>query len=304
LSNACIVDLGDQTLIFDTFLTPQAAIDLSLAAETLTEHPATLIVNSHYHNDHTWGNQVFGPDAELICTEATRHQIATRGADEVRWLKEATSEKLSFVDKPTLGWIGLDKQARLQPIWQNYAQAVSEALPRLRPRPSNLTFDQCMTLHGQKRSVELVSFPNGHTSSDTVLWLPEEGVLAGGDLVYFAAHPFLGEADPLALVGILDSLQSLNPRHIIPGHGKPGSRRELSELQDYLEKLLKRAEKQLEKLPFQDKLSRLAPPAAYLEWMLGDYYPTNLRRAVEILAKRRDLEFESKVTEFADYHPL
>ena len=58
-SNAGIIDLGDQTLIFDTFDAPQAAQDLKAAAEHLTGHPATCIVNSHWHGDHWSGNQVF-----------------------------------------------------------------------------------------------------------------------------------------------------------------------------------------------------------------------------------------------------
>ena len=304
LCNACIVDLGDQTLIFDTFLTPQAAIDLSLAAESLTDHPASLVVNSHYHCDHTWGNQVFGPDAELICSEATRQQIATRGVDEVRWLKENSSERAALGERTLSSWIGLDKQARTHPIWQSYAQAVSEALPRLRPRPPNLTFDKCLTLHGAKRSIELISYTGGHTSSDTVLWLPQESILVGGDLIYFGAHPFLGEANPIELVAILSSLRNLKPRQIIPGHGPPGTLRELAALQDYLERLLKRADKLLEKGVRQDKSSKLTPPAAYQDWLLDEYYPTNLRRALQFLARERGWEVEIKATQFIDYHPL
>ena len=51
ICNAGIVDLGDRTLVFDTFLTPQAAGDLKVAAEALTLRPVTLVVNSHCHND-------------------------------------------------------------------------------------------------------------------------------------------------------------------------------------------------------------------------------------------------------------
>jgi hypothetical protein len=53
-----------------------------------------------------------------------------------------------------------------------------------------------------------------------------------------------------------------------------------------------------------DKTAKLAPPAAYLDWMLGDYYANNLRRALEFLAKEHGLEFSATVTEFTDYHPL
>ena len=55
ICNAGIVDLGDKTLVFDPFMTPQAAKELRLLAEELTNRPVTMVVNSHYHNDHIRG---------------------------------------------------------------------------------------------------------------------------------------------------------------------------------------------------------------------------------------------------------
>jgi cyclase len=69
IGNAGIVDLGDRTLIYDTFLTPQAAEDLRIAAEALTGRPIDAVLNSHWHNDHIWGNQVFSANTEIISTD-------------------------------------------------------------------------------------------------------------------------------------------------------------------------------------------------------------------------------------------
>jgi cyclase len=49
-SNAGIVDLGDQSAVFDTFLTPQAALELRQCAEELTGHGPQIVINSHYHH--------------------------------------------------------------------------------------------------------------------------------------------------------------------------------------------------------------------------------------------------------------
>src|SRR5690242_19894952 len=57
--NAGIIDLGDQLVIFDTFLTPQAATDLRAAAERLVGRAVTLVINSHWHGDHVQGNMSF-----------------------------------------------------------------------------------------------------------------------------------------------------------------------------------------------------------------------------------------------------
>ncbi len=75
LGNAAIVDLGDSTLIFDTFLTPQAAQALRKAAEQLTGRPASYVIDSHYHADHVMGNQGFLPEAVFVSTSRTRQLI-------------------------------------------------------------------------------------------------------------------------------------------------------------------------------------------------------------------------------------
>ena len=55
ICNSGIVDLGGQVVVFDTFLTPQAALDLRHATEELFGRAPHIVVNSHYHNDHIWG---------------------------------------------------------------------------------------------------------------------------------------------------------------------------------------------------------------------------------------------------------
>src|SRR3990172_6492741 len=64
--NAGIVDLGDRTLVFDPFLTPKAAHDLRVAAEQLTGRSVSIVINSHYHNDHIRGNQVFSAETRIV----------------------------------------------------------------------------------------------------------------------------------------------------------------------------------------------------------------------------------------------
>jgi len=60
VSNAGIIDLGGQTLVFDTGMTPPASRDLLAAAEELTGRAPAIVVNSHWHDDHHSGNTVFG----------------------------------------------------------------------------------------------------------------------------------------------------------------------------------------------------------------------------------------------------
>ena len=70
ICNVGIVDLGERTLIFDTGLSPQGAVELRAAAVALTGRVPYYVVNSHYHNDHIRGNQVFN-DGLLVSTART-----------------------------------------------------------------------------------------------------------------------------------------------------------------------------------------------------------------------------------------
>ena len=81
ISNAGVIDLGGQILVFDTFLTPQAATDLRRAATDVLGRTPNIVINSHYHNDHIWGNQVFAPEAQIVSSTRTRDLIATAGVE-------------------------------------------------------------------------------------------------------------------------------------------------------------------------------------------------------------------------------
>ena len=87
-SNGGIIDLGDQTLIFDTFESHLAAEDLAAAAEALTGRRATYVIISHAHADHWCGNQAFGPEMPIITTHATREEMPKA----IGWLLELQND--------------------------------------------------------------------------------------------------------------------------------------------------------------------------------------------------------------------
>jgi glyoxylase-like metal-dependent hydrolase (beta-lactamase superfamily II) len=59
VGNAAIVDLGDETLVFDTTMSFQLAKRLRDEAQELTGRDPGILVNSHWHGDHILGNQSF-----------------------------------------------------------------------------------------------------------------------------------------------------------------------------------------------------------------------------------------------------
>jgi len=87
MSNAGIIDLGNSTLIFDTFNTQQAAEDLKVAAEELTGHSVQYVVNSHWHGDHVRGNQAFSSSI-IISSTKTFDLISTIFPNRIQQQKE------------------------------------------------------------------------------------------------------------------------------------------------------------------------------------------------------------------------
>lgn len=86
-SNAGIIDLGGQTLIFDTFETPIAVEDLRVAGNWVTSNPITWIVNIHAQSDHWFGNQVFNGNVIIISEAAlqsmhTQHESAVQNKSD------------------------------------------------------------------------------------------------------------------------------------------------------------------------------------------------------------------------------
>jgi len=56
ICNTGLIDLGGLVVIYDTFQTPQAARDLAEISRNLFGQTPLVVVNSHWHNDHYWGN--------------------------------------------------------------------------------------------------------------------------------------------------------------------------------------------------------------------------------------------------------
>lgn len=75
-ANAGFIDLGDTTIVFDTFNTQQASEDLKYAAETITNKPVTWVINSHWHGDHIRGNQTF-KESTIISSQMTYDKMKT-----------------------------------------------------------------------------------------------------------------------------------------------------------------------------------------------------------------------------------
>lgn len=279
--NAGIVTLDDKTLVFDTFLTPAAARDLRAAAESLTGQSVAYVVNSHYHMDHIHGNAVFS-DAAIIATEKTRERIATRGAELVARKFDLPAYLADLDAQIASATTELHKD--LAVLRDDY-RALNVALPELTLRLPDITFDQRLALHGAQRTVEVVSYGGGHTSSDAFLLLPAERIAFLGDLLGVRMHPSFGQANLEQWDTILERIEALDIQTVVPGHGSVGALADVATMRQYLSDMETLVEEAIVRGETAEQIAALPPPAAYAGWGARNIFADNLRHLNTLLAR-------------------
>jgi len=288
ICNAGIVDIGDKTIVFDTFISPDAAKDLLKAAEQLTSHKVTCVVNSHYHEDHIRGNQVFSPDVDIISTIWTREAIARNEPEEISWEKENVlkgiidaQSKLDAEKNP--------KRRRELALLIVYYRAMSESHPHLKTRLPNVTFERKLVIHGTQRTVELIPFV-GHTASDIVLYLPEEKIAFMSDLLFINIHPYLPSGFPANWKQSLSQIEALGIQTVVPGHGPVGRSADLLVMAQYIQSLENIATNMVKLGKSANEVYLQPIPSPFDTWLLlfDNFFFTNLEFLYKCAAQRKE----------------
>jgi glyoxylase-like metal-dependent hydrolase (beta-lactamase superfamily II) len=161
-----------------------AALDTALRA--FSTRPVRLIVNTHYHEDHTAGNAFYRERGAAVLAHA---QVSVQGA------RDTTIAELE---------------------WHR------TALPQL-AMPTRSFSDSVQFNFGKERVV--VWHPGkAHTDGDAMLWLPDANIIHVGDVFEVGAPPFIDWWVGGSMDGMLAAcdkvLALINDRTIIvPGHG-------------------------------------------------------------------------------------
>lgn len=284
ICNAGIVDTGDRTIVFDTFISPDPAEDLLRAAKRLTPENAIRVVNSHYHNDHIRGNQVFPPDVDILSTATTLEGIAHKEPEEIKWEKENipkaivdTKSKLKLEKDP--------KRRRDLALSMVYYEAIMKSHPKLKTRLPNITFEDSLMIHGTQRQVELLSLA-GHTASDVVLYLPEEKIAFMGDLLFVNCHPYLASGSPEQWKQSLAEVEGLGVQIAVPGHGPVGRSASLSVMLQYIQSLENTVVNMIKCGKSVEQTSFEPVPSPFDTWLSPDnFFVTNLEFLYELATK-------------------
>jgi glyoxylase-like metal-dependent hydrolase (beta-lactamase superfamily II) len=202
--------LGDEAvLLVDTRLSHRQAAEIRADLREITPLPVGVVVNTHGHADHCFGNHPFRP-------------APIWGHERCAAMIESTAE--------------MQRNATIAVI-PDLASELYEVIFD----PPDRTFTDAATVEIERggRSVELRYLGRGHTDNDIVVLVPDADVTFAGDLLEADATPFFGDGFPIDWPGTVERLVELVTGAVVPGHGSVGDRafavRQMAEFREVAE---------------------------------------------------------------------
>ncbi len=279
-SNSGIIDLGDSTLVFDTFDMAVAAKELSGAAEDLTGRSPAWVVNSHKHGDHWGGNQVFTGQAVILATHQTRAGMLGWG-EELTRLSANPGEIEKRITQLEEKIQQENDELRKAALERNLARNrfLLQDLPGFKFTPPSITFSGSMSIRGTNRSVELTTVTGAHTPEECYLTVPGTKIIFTGDLAFFSCPPFIAQDASLeGWLNVLDMFSDSDMEIFIPGHGPLGGHKDLDLQKEYLVQMQNLVTDALaNNLPLEEIL-QIPEPSHFMKWgLFPQRHDNNLR---------------------------
>jgi len=275
ICNTGLIDLGGLVVIYDTFQTPQAARDLAEISRNLFGQTPLVVVNSHWHNDHYWGNQVFAGQSQILSSDKTRQIIVETGPKEVEWFQKNANRKLVEYQQQYDAAAPEQKSDAL--LMLAMYRGIAEAMPEFSFYPPNITFKQHLMLHGNRRTVELIDYQNGHSASDTILYIPNDGIMFLSDLLFVGCHPYLGDGHPQGQQDALRAVGQMDAEVFIPGHGPVGARQDLLMMIDYISHCCETVNNLIQQGKGKAEMECLEVDPAFRDWKFCFFFQDNLQ---------------------------
>ena len=198
--NIAVLRGGDGLLLVDSGVAGRTD-GIRAALADLTDRPVRLLVNTHWHADHTGGNEGVARAGAAIVAHAN---VRTRlSADQ------------------TNAFFGMKTPA---------------APPAARPAQ---TFSDAMTLYRNGEEVHVFHVRTAHTDGDAVVHFKKANVVHAGDLYFSGLYPFIDASSGGCLDGMIAAADAMlkladADTKFIPGHGPVSGRAELRDYRDML----------------------------------------------------------------------
>jgi glyoxylase-like metal-dependent hydrolase (beta-lactamase superfamily II) len=278
VSNSGVVVLDSGVLIFDTHFTPEAGEALLEKVKTVTARPVRYIVNSHFHPDHTHGNQAFTTARHIIGSSNTRRDMLQKDLPNLNRMQLIAQSQVEQLSRDLSQEPDAKKQEALRDQLSS-RQAFMRRMGTLKILAPGMTLDDSLSIVDGGREVQLLYLGTGHTDGDIVLYLPQEKVVFLGDIFFNDAIPNVEDANMLEWIKTLGEALKLDAKTYVPGHGQVGVRSDVERFLNYIEDLKAMVEPAVARGDAVEQVVRdLHVPPKYASCSFQDFFPANLQK--------------------------
>ena len=203
---------------------------ITAAVAALSDRPIRFVVNTHWHYDHTGGNENLGNRGVLIVAHDNVYERMSRDTE-----------------------IGAFNQV--------VPAAPKAALPVI-------TFNDNVTFRLNGEEIQVVHYRNSHTDGDSVIHFKNANVIHTGDIWFNGAYPFIDVSSKGSIDGVINSIRALieladDNTRIIPGHGPLSDRQGMQGYLEMLETVRDRMSRLITEEKSLDEIIELKPNADY-----------------------------------------
>src|SRR6201992_876232 len=200
-SNAGLVAGDGAALLGHTLFDLAVSRDMLTAMRPITDGaPITDALITHSNGDHTHGNQLLDASVRIIAAKETAEEIAHGMPPEL---------------------LAMTQTGNLGPVATPYARERFGHFDfsGIDMRNADETFDRHLPIDVGGRRVELLNLGPAHTAADSVVHVPDAGVLFGGDLLFIGCTPIVWAGPIRNWIAACDAMIALDAPIVVPGHG-------------------------------------------------------------------------------------
>jgi cyclase len=211
---------------------------IQAAIATVTDEPVKFVLNTHWHGDHTGGNENLGKaGAVIFAHENVRRRMST----------------------------------------EQFTAAFNDTTPASAPGALPMvTFTDAVTFHMNGEDIRVFHVDNAHTDGDAMIHFPKANVLHMGDVYFNGLFPYIDVSAGGSVKGMLGAIEiALNLADentaIIPGHGPLSNREELTAYRDMLSTVAERMIDEIKAGKSLEEVLAMKPTAEFDETLGGKW---------------------------------
>jgi len=237
----------DGAFLIDDQFAPLTGKILAAVGE-LTDEPVRFVINTHWHGDHTGGNENLGEaGATIVAHRNVRQRMS------------------------------------VEQVMEAFGRTVPPSPPAALPV---ITFDDGVTFHQNGDTIRVIHVANAHTDGDSIIYFEEANVLHMGDTFFHQMYPFIDLGSGGSIDGVIAAAAkgleiADGETRIIPGHGPLAGRAELESYHGFLTEIRDRIAKMIDEGKSLEAIVAAKPTSEWdAEWGGGFIRPQALVETV------------------------